>query len=420
MRWGLIQVALLDSFNASAAGLYALSENYLYTREAFATYLSHLEPGGILAITRWTRVPPRDSLKVFATAIDALRRSGVSDPANHLLMIRSWNTSTLLARNEPFGSRDIERLQAFCRERWFDLVHYPGMDAALANRYNQLPEPWYFGGAQALLGPQRDAYEKGYKFDITPATDDRPYFSRFLKLHTLPELLALKERGGLPLLEWGYLVLIATLLLALSASFLLVLLPLSLRRGDGAARGVQWRYVGYFTAVGTAFMFIEIAFIQKFILFLHHPLYAVSVVLCAFLVFAGLGSLASSRWRGRRPALLLVTGIGILAVLYALLLPDLFSALAAAPGAVKIVVSAVLIAPLAFLMGMPFPLGLNAVAGHAPAWIPWAWGVNGCASVVSAIMAMLLAIHLGFAMVVYLAVALYLLAGWLFNTREQT
>jgi hypothetical protein len=299
-------------------------------------------------------------------------------------------------------------------------VHYLGIDAAAANRYNQLPGPWYFRGAQALLGPERAAFEANYKFNITPATDDRPYFSRFLKLHTLPELLALKGRGGLPLLEWGYLVLIATLLLALLASFLLVLVPLLLRRGDdAAAAGAQWRYVGYFTAVGTAFMFIEIAFIQKFILFLHHPLYAVSVVLCAFLVFAGMGSLASSRWRGRRPALAVAMSIGVLAVLYALMLPGLFGALAAAPVAVKIAISATLIAPLAFLMGMPFPLGLDVVASRAPAWIPWAWGVNGCASVVSAILAMLLAIHLGFAVVIFLAVALYLLAGWIVRVPEE-
>jgi hypothetical protein len=401
-RWDLVQVALLDSFNASSAGLYALSENYLYTREAFAVYLDRLEPGGILAVTRWTRVPPRDSLKIFATAVDALRKSGVEEPGRNLLMIRGWNTSTLLAGNEPFNDDDIERLKAFCRERWFDLVHYPGITAEQANRYNQLPEPWYFQGAQALLGPGRDAFTDDYKFNIAPATDDRPYFSRFLKLRTLPELLALRERGGLPLLEWGYLVLIATLALSVLASALLVLLPLWLRRGD---------------AVGTAFMFVEIAFIQKFVLFLHHPLYAVSVVLCSFLVFAGLGSLASSRWRARGATMLVAAGIGLLALLYALLLPGLFDDLAPLPGMVKVAMSALLIAPLAFLMGMPFPLGLGAVAGRAPAWIPWAWAVNGCASVISAIIAMLLAIHLGFAVVVYVAVALYLLAGWLLHTR---
>jgi predicted membrane-bound spermidine synthase len=411
-RYGLVQVALLDSFNASSAGLYALSENYLYTREALSLYLGRLETGGILAVTRWTRVPPRDGLKIFATAVAALRHAGVAEPGRNLLMIRSWNTSTLLASNEPFSADAVERVKTFCRERWFDLVHYPGIDSTEANLYNQLPEPWYFAGARALLGPGGAAFMDDYKFDIAPATDDRPYFSRFLKLHTLPELLALKERGGLPLLEWGYLVLIVSLALAVMASFLLVLLPLWLRRGDGPrGRRVQWRLLFYFAAVGTAFMLVEIAFIQKFILFLHHPLYAVSVVLCAFLVFAGLGSLASSRWRDRRSSLPVAAGIAVLAVLYTLLLPSLFDHLAATPVAAKIAVSASLIAPLAFLMGMPFPLGLDAVAKRAPAWIPWAWGVNGCASVVGAILAMLLAIHLGFVVVVYAASVLYLLAA---------
>jgi len=287
-HYDLIQVALLDSFNASSAGLYALSENYLYTREAFAIYLQHLKPGGMLGITRWAKVPPRDSLKIFATAIGALQQAGVVDPGHNMLMIRSWNTSTLLVKNERLSNDDIEHLRSFCQERWFDLVHYPGIGTTEANRYNQLPEPWYFEGARALLGPGHKAFVDGYKFNIAPATDDRPHFSRFLKLQTLPELLALKERGGLPLLEWGYLVLIATLVLAVLASILLVLLPLWLRRsGEPGAQGLQWRFLVYFAAVGTAFMFVEIAFIQKFILFLHHPLYAVSVVLSTFLVFAG-------------------------------------------------------------------------------------------------------------------------------------
>ena len=407
-----IQVALLDSFNASAAGLYALSENYLYTQEAFAVYLEHLQPGGILGITRWTKIPPRDSLKIFATAIAALRQAGVARPGRNLLMIRSWNTSTLLVKNEAFSNEEIEGLKTFCRERWFDLVYYPGIAPGEANRYNQLQEPWYFKGAQALLGAGRDRFLDEYKFDIHPTTDDKPYFSRFLKLQTLPELLALKERGGLPLLEWGYLVLIATLLLAVTASVLLVLLPLWLRRNSAPGeRGLQWRFLVYFAAVGTAFMFIEIAFIQKFILFLHHPLYAVSVVLCFFLVFAGLGSWVSARWWAHVSRPLISTGIGVIAVLYTLALPGLFEHLALVSTLARILVSALLIAPLAFLMGMPFPLGLDVVAQRLPSWIPWAWGINGSASVVGTILAMLLAIHVGFVMVVYLAVALYLSAA---------
>jgi len=411
-RYDLIQVALLDSFSASSAGLYALSENYLYTLEAFSQYLQHLQPGGILSITRWTKTPPRDGLKIFATAVATLEQAGVAEPGRQLVMIRSWNTSTLLVKNEAFSNSAINNLKTFCRQRWFDLVYYPGITSNEANRYNQLPEPWFFKGASHLLGSAPAAFMDDYKFNIHPATDNRPYFSHFLKWRTLPELLALSERGGMPLLEWGYLVLIATLALALLTSVLLVLLPLWLTRNSGSrAAGQGWRLMVYFAAIGIAFMFIEIAFIQKFILFLHHPLYAVSVVLCAFLVFAGLGSLFSARWRKHITVLRISAAIGGLSVLYILLLPGLFEGLVQLPGVFKIPLSVLLIAPLAFLMGAPFPLGLDVVSNSLPAWIPWAWGINGCASVVSAILATLLAIHLGFVFVVMAAVLLYVLAA---------
>ena len=419
-RYDLIQVALLDSFSASSAGLYALSENYLYTLEAFSEYLDHLQPGGILSITRWTKTPPRDGLKIFATAIKALQQTGIVEPGRQLAMIRSWNTSTLLVKNGPFGRDAINRVKAFCAERWFDLVFYPGMTADEANRYNHLQEPWYFEAASQLLGPAAGVLMDDYKFNIRPATDDRPYFSHFLKWETVPELLALRNRGGMPLLEWGYLILIATLLTALLASLLLVLLPLWLQRGtEPRVRGLRWRIIMYFAAIGTAFMFIEIAFIQKFILFLRHPLYAVSVVLCSFLVFAGLGSLVSARWHKYVSLLRVTSGIALLSVLYILLLPGLFNGLVQLPGELKILVSALLIAPLAFLMGMPFPLGLGVVSYSRPSWIPWAWGINGCASVVSAILATLLAIHLGFMFVVFMAVLLYLLAALVLTSIKR-
>ena len=411
-RYDLIQVALMDSFSASSAGLYALSENYLYTVEAFTQYLQHLEPGGILSITRWIKMPPRDGLKIFATVIKVLEQAGVTDPGRHLAMIRSWNTSTLLVKNEAFTGSDIDSLKTFSRERWFDMIYYPGITRTEVNHYNQMQEPWFFEGTSRLLGPARAEFMDAYKFNIHPATDDRPYFSHFLKWRTLPELLVLRGRGSMPMLEWGYLILIATLVLALLASFLLVLLPLWLQRHkDTRASGLRWRFLVYFPAIGVAFMFIEIAFIQKFILFLHHPLYAVSVVLCSFLVFAGLGSLMSARWRKRVSLFSIAVGIGMFSVLYVLLLPGLFDWLIQLPGLIKIPISALLIAPLAFLMGMPYPLGMSLVSEKLPSWIPWAWAVNGCASVVSAILATLLAIHLGFVFVVLVAVTLYLLAA---------
>jgi hypothetical protein len=183
----------------------------------------------------------------------------------------------------------------------------------------------------------------------------------------------------------------------------------------------------YFLALGLAFLFIEIAYIQRFILFLGHPLYAVAVVLAGFLIFAGVGSAlaprldrAMSRRDGSSPldaVRVAVLGIGAIAILYMFLLPPLFGALITLPDMAKIAVSLMLIAPLACFMGMPFPLGIARVARVSADLIPWAWGINGCASVIAAILATLLAIHIGFTAVVAIAVMLYFAAALVLQRR---
>ncbi|MDQ2694458.1 MAG: SAM-dependent methyltransferase [Pseudomonadota bacterium] len=412
-RYDLIQVALLDAFASSTAGLYALSESYLYTVEAFQEYLGRLKPEGVLTVTRWLRLPPRDSVKLLATAAAALERLGVADPGRRLLLIRGWNTATLVVKNAALTAADIAALHAFCRQRSFDVAWHPGITADQANRYNVLEQPYLYAAAQAILGPQRQAFFQNYKFDVRPATDDRPYFFNFFKWRSLPELLALRAGGGLGQVEWGYLVLVATLAQALLTGVVLILLPLGVvRRAVAADRGLRWRVPGFFLAIGLAFLFLEIAFIQRFVLFLSHPLYAVAVVLCAFLVFAGLGSGWSVRLeRRRRPVAWAVAGIAVLGLLYLALLPGLFDLAIAWPEPVKVLLAVALVAPLAFFMGMPFPLGLAQTAARAPRLVAWAWAINGCASVVSAVLATLLAVEAGFTAVVAAAVGLYLLAA---------
>ncbi len=427
--YDLIQVALMDSSSAASSGLYALSESYLYTTEAIEEYLRHLRPSGLLAITRWVKLPPRDSLKLFATAISALSQSGIDEPGRRLAMIRGWKTSTLLIKHGAFTPADIVALRAFCDERSFDVAYYPGMTPQQANRYNVLERPYFFAGARALLGDEAEAFLADYKFQLAPATDDRPYFFQFFKWSSLPEILSLRSKGGLSLLELGYPVLLVTLVQAAVASVVLILLPLWFvrreQRGEGGVHA--WRVVVYFLAIGLAFLFVEIAFIQKFILFLSHPLYTIAVVLCAFLIFAGLGSRYADRFQRRphqtgplTPLFWVVIVLSLIALAYLQLLPPLFQSLVALPDLAKIVVSFALIAPLAFCMGMPFPLGLSQLAKHAPPMVPWAWGINGCASVVSAILATLLAIHFGFAAVVIVALLLYLLAAWVMPAPGNT
>jgi hypothetical protein len=415
-RYDLVQLALLDAFGASSAGLYALAESYLYTVESLRIYLRRLAPDGILSITRWVTLPPRDTLKLFGMAALALELEGASQPGKRLVLLRSWRTATLLIKNGDWSDAQIQRLKVFAAQRSFDFGWYPRMAAADADRYNILDRPYFYEGATALLGPERDTFIADYKFDIGPATDDRPYFFHFFRWRALPELLRLKGQGGLPLLEWGYPLLVATLLQAVVASAALILLPLWLlgRRDRVRPREAdRWRVAVYFAAIGLAFMLVEIAFIQKFGLLLGHPLYAIAVVLFAFLLSAGLGSRFFERLlpAGLRIALP-VLAIAAVSGLYAfLLLPVLLPVVAALPDAARIAIGVALILPLGFAMGMPFPAGLARVAASAGRLVPWAWGVNACASVIGAIAATLAAVHFGFTAVLIAAIALYAMAA---------
>ena len=435
-EYDLIQISMLDSVGAATSGTHALNENYLYTVEAIKEFVQHLAPGGILSITRWLKSPPRDMIKLFATAVEALEQIDGAVPANQLALIREWRTGTLLIKADQFYPFETEAIQDFCRQRSFDLAYYPQMAASEANRYNQLPEPVYFAAAQALLFGDRGQFYEGYPFQIRPATDDRPYFSQFLRLGTLAQLLRTIGRNAIPFIEWGYLLLIGILIQAVVAGLILILLPLLFLRkqhkslttwgnsassdnresdlSTGRQGAVKWRTCGYFLSLGIGFMFIEIAFIQKFLLLLSYPTYAVAVALYAFLAFAGLGSICcermsrvSQKFGSRVPIPATISILSLIAFAYLWLLPPIFDHFIASSNPLRIILSLALIAPLAFFMGMPFPLGIERLRGNPPGLIAWAWGINGFASVVGAVLAICLAIAFGFNAVILSAIAIY-------------
>jgi len=420
-RFDLIELPLLDAFNAASAGLYAVSETYVYTVEALQDYLQGLAPGGVLSLTRWVRLPPREGIKLFAMAVEALERRGISDAGRHLIWLRGWNTATLLMRLTPFSADEIERISHFARSRSFDLAWAPGLEETQVNRYNRLPQPWFHQAAVSILSGDREAFFRDYRFHVEPATDDRPYFYRFFRWDLLPELLRLRRQGSTLLQETGYLVLVVTLAQATLLASVLLLVPLGFRYGREGRVGVPaWRQHAYFFLVGLAFMFVEIISIQLFIRYLAHPLYAVAVVLAAFLIFAGAGAWFSLRIAPgfrRRAAMLAVFLIAVLALVYPWVLAPLFEATLGWPDGGRILMSLVFIAPLAFAMGFPFTLGLSALPSAEGGRIPWAWAVNGFASVIGATLATLLAIHLGLAAVLLLAGGLYLLAGLCWPVR---
>ncbi|HUT29211.1 MAG TPA: hypothetical protein VMX13_05400 [Sedimentisphaerales bacterium] len=416
-RFDVISISLLDSFSASAAGLYALNESHLYTVEAVEQALSRLRPGGLLSITRVLKTPPRDSLKMLATIAEALRRSSVTEPGNHIVMIRSWATATMVVSPQGFADAQIEKVRRFAHERSFDLVHVPGIEANEANQYHVLEEgPVYYRSARQILSPQWENFCRDYVYNIRPATDDRPYFFDFFKWKSLPHMVRTLGRRWLPFSEWGYLVLVATLLQAALASVLLIVLPLWIAKPIRTAEARKLPVLVYFLLLGLAYMFLEMGFIQKMTLLIGHPVFGVAVTLVGFLFFSGCGSLASGRLLRytASPNRLIVVAAAIIVVVGIVEIGFLglfFEWLVSFSRPARLMLGLVVTGPLAFFMGMPFPTGLKRLAARSQPLVPWAWGVNGFASVTGAVLGTLLAISVGFTVVAFIALGGYLLAA---------
>ncbi|MGH8075767.1 MAG: spermidine synthase [Lysobacter sp.] len=435
-RYDVIVLGSGDSFAAGGAGVQAAAEHYGLTVEAMRDYLASLAPGGLLAVTRWSKQPPRDELKLFATAVAALRAEGVSDPRRHVVAIRNWDASTWVVKREAFDSNELMTLRTFADAQGFDAVHSPGLRAADASRFHALDRPYLFEGARALASPRAADYLSDYKFAIAPATDDRPYFGNFFRWGSLPELWRLREQGSAVLLDSGTLLLLATLAQALPLALLLVLLPLFvLPRGRAQADTLERGRVGaYFIALGLAFMLVEIATLSRLTLLVGHPLVAATVGLAGFLLFAGGGSAyaqrlltqASSAQASGMSDIDIANTIRRVVFVIALGMLWQFALFAATyeigagwPVSACAAAGLLGIAPLAFAMGLPFPLGLARLARSAPAFVPWAWGLNGCASVIAAIAALLLAMSIGLRATLLCALGLYAFAAWVWRGSGQ-
>jgi len=408
-----------------AASLASLSERYELTVEALGLYLDALRPGGFLSISFPLDLPPRIGPRLLATVHQALLDKRIADADRRLAIVRGWQGGTLLIKTEPMSPQDIAKLQHFATQRAFDLSWYPDMPRAQANRYNVLAEPWYFDAASALLGNNRDEYLRRYKFDLLPATDDRPFLLHSFRWETLAEILELRGRGGAALMDSGYLVLLAALFQALLLSGALVISPLGITRSRQSARAASaksLRVLFYFMAIGLGYLLLEIAFIHRVSLLLPHPLYAVALVLTTFLVCSGLGSLWSSRFPVTTRPMLACLGVSLLTLVWILSGDRLWTALLSLPTVMKIVAAVATMAPLAFVMGLPFPIALTHLGCWSPTTVPWAWAVNGASSVVAALLATVLAVEFGYRFVFWTATMLYVMAAVTdpaHNARQQ-
>jgi hypothetical protein len=398
----------------------ALAADHLHTVEAFGEALARLAPGGLLTVSAPSDLPPRAGLRLLTTLAQALRLDGVHDPGGRLIVIRSLRTVLLIAKKGPLTSEEMSTVRAFCGELRFDPVWYPGIEGGEVNRWNRLDRPHFHAGAAKLLGPDAAVFEQRYKFDITALLDDRPYFSHFIKASTLGELYTLRSKGALGLLSFAEPVLAATLIQAVLLCLVLVWLPLRRFRPDAA----KTRDTMVYFLLGAGFMLAEIAVMEKLGLFLSEPVLAVGVTLAAFLALAGLGGGLARRLKIARAnpikgAGLAAAGAAGVLILYLAGLSWVLKALIDLPLAVRMALALALISPLAFAMGLPFPLALSGLKQKSSRAVPWAWGLNGCGALIGPVAGIVLSLYAGVTAAMGAAALCYALVFALINGKRR-
>lgn len=403
-RYDLIVLPTPDAFGGTG-GITALQEQHILTREAFRDLWNHLSPSGVLCVTAWMDYPPRNSLKLLATLVEMLQEESVEDPRMRLVAVRSWATVTFLAKREVLLDSEIAATRQFCSRMSFDPLLLPDIVPEERMRHNRLREPLFFSLVDSVLSPvHRERLYDEYDFDVRPATDGRPYFSQFLKWQAVPRLQELFGEQIMPFLEVGSMIALVTLVQVCFAAVTLIISPLFFLRGSPRK---LWTML-YFGCLGLGYMFVEIVLIQRFVLYFGQTVFAAAAVISTMLVCSGIGSAVSQHFEHPGEKLVVITLIiTVLIILLSLICTPLLNATIGFSFIVKVLLTFALIAPPAFIMGMAFPIGLRHLSQHATAEIPWAWGINGSLSVVSTVLATLVALKLGFDLVLLGAAGIY-------------
>ncbi len=411
--YDLVFIPLTGSYRPVASGAFSLAEEYLLTRQAYVDALRRLRPEGLLVTTRWLQTPPSESIRLVATLVESLEKTSSTPPEEALVLYRGIQTMTFLVKPDGWSRDELQQVREFATARKYDLVWAPDLQPSELNRYNRLSQPVYHQAVGDLLdAPHREVFYRSYAFNIRPPEDDRPFFHHFFTWAQTPAVLAGFGRTWQPFGGSGYLVLIALLLLVTLLSFGLILLPLisgPLKREIQAGfRREPWT-LAYFALIGFAFLLVEIPLIQRAILLLGDSTLAFAAVVFPVLVFSGLGSVLARKLP--LSGTMRITLLVFLAFLLPFILPSWTEAVIQWPSAGRLGAIALGLAPLAFFMGLPFPLGLAELEATAPNLIPLAWGINGFTSVIASVLAAILALGHGFTFVLLCGAVCYAGAG---------
>jgi len=400
-QYDVIQASLVDTWAATAAGAYTLTENTLYTVEAFNDYLDHLTDDGVLTITRWVF----DGLRLVSLAQAALESRG-SDAQSRLAIVQHERVATFLLKKSPFTPAEIATLQRVSGEMGFRVLYAPGISTATNPESEELVDGTSPGDyARLITTSDRQRFYDDYLQDIRPTTDNRPFFFHTTKLEHQFQVAF----GRSMLFGNGLSALLTLMGISGALVILFVVLPLAL---SGGARPPGWfPWLVYFGALGAGFMLIEVAVLQRFVLLLGHPVYSLTVTLFSLLLGTGIGAAWSRRLEGpglARATAIAIVGIALVAVAFVVAVGPIISWAVPFSREVRLAVALVVLVPVGMLLGIPMPAGIRLLSARAPQMVTWAWGMNGALSVVGATLAIFIAMNWGFQITLLAAAATYL------------
>lgn len=412
-RFDVIQASWIDTWAATAAGALALTENSLYTLEAWGTFLDRLTPAGLLTFTRaYEEGDPREAARLASLARSALAARGVAEPGRHIMLVVNRNTragpvggnATIVVSASPYAPADVERMRAICERLGFRLVVAPGL------RDPAQPELW-----AAATGEGLEELRRRWPWRLDPPTDDQPFFFNLLSLAELPKLAAAQSADGqVTVLRslLGLLFTVAALSLACIGA------PLALAAPALRPARADRPLVAFFGAIGLGFMLVELALLQRLSLFLGHPAYGIGVALFCLLLASGAGSYLAGHWRplAALPGARVLGALAALVALEALALPHILALAQAAALPARLAVCVALLVPAGLLMGTAFPYGVRAAAAK-PQILPWLWGINGAASVLASVAAAAVSLELGISANLWLGALCYLAAAAMLRLR---
>lgn len=400
-QFDVLQMSLVDTWAATGAGAFTLSENGLYTREAWRIFLDRLTPTGIISVSRWfSPGQASETSRLIALAVSALVDRGATTPLQHMALVARHNVATLLVSPTPLSPADLDRIDTVSQARGFTVLassRQPSADPRLAGILASTSQA-------ALTAAVSDPM-----FDYLPPTDARPFFFNMVRPGAWLTTLAAPDGGVIA----GNLRATGTLVAILAVSLVFVagtiVLPLLVRGRPAMAGRSLSAGLGYFTLIGTAFMCAQVAFLQRFSVLLGHPTYAFVVVLFSMILFAGLGSYLSERvvgGRGERfaPCTWLLA-VGLAAIAFSI--AGICATAVAWPTAARIATVVAVVAPLSLLMGLCFPHGARLVQSRDESALAWMWGANGAAGVVASIGAVMISMTLGIEANLWVAGAAY-------------